>query len=332
MNKKILYTLSTAFLLSGLTACNNNADEGAMGTNGARQVGYYSDENHANENATGNAILPDRDNDGPVTEMLDRAGDNNNNNRGNNTRNVNNTGNMNNNTRNVNNNNGNNHDTNYRNAGNIGTRDDGFIDHQNDGGPNRGESEFTDNDSLTGVCYGCYGAPNTLQEFGDNTGVNNPTRPAAEDRGLKRDNRFARSDYNYHGQMAGRDNNTRASYNNNYNGRLAEEISNRVQQVINVEDVRTIINGDDILVAVDTNDRNNNTVEQQVRDAIRSVAAGKDVRVVTDEGIFTRARNIDNELRDGGPTEDLDTDVRDMFREIGDEVEDAVRTPFRDTK
>jgi spore cortex protein len=302
LNKKVLYTLSTAFLLSGLTACNNNADEGAMGHNGARQVGYYSDENNANGNARGNAILPDRDNDGPVTEMLDRAGDNN---RGNNGGTI-----------------------NYRNAGNVGTRDNGFIDQQNDGGPNNVRNEFNDNDGLTGIRY-----DNTLRGYGDNTGVNNPTRPnAANDNGLARDNRFARTDYNYHGHMAGRDNNARASYNNNYNGRLAEEISNRVQNVDNVEDVRTIVNGNDVLVAIDTNDRNNKTVEQEVRNAIRSVAAGKDVRVVTDENIFTRARNIDNDLRDGGPTEELDTDVRNMFQELGEEVDDAIRTPFRDTK
>lgn len=319
-----MYTLSTAFLLSGLTACNNNADEGAMGGNGMRQVGYYSDENNANDNNTGNAILPERDNDGPVTEMLDRAGDNNNN-RGNNVRGVNN------NTRNTNragyNDRATGNDVNYR--GNIGTRDDGFIDQQNDGGRKNVRNEFNDNDGLTGIRYD----NRTLQDYGDNKGVNNPTRPnAANDNGLARDNRFARTDYNYHGQMAGRDNNARSSYDHNYNGRLAEDISNRVQRVKNVDDVRTIVSGDDVLVAIDTNDRNDATVKEEVRDAIRSVTAGKDVRVVTDESIFTRARNIDNELRDGGPTGDLDEDVRDMFQELGEEIDDAIRTPFRDTK
>jgi spore cortex protein len=378
LNKKVLYTLSTAFLLSGLTACNNNANEDAMGTNGTRQVGYYSDENNANGNAGGNAILPERDNDGPVTEMLDRAGDNN---RGNNARGVNNNtrnnragdndraiinggtinyrnagdigtrdngfidqqndggtnNNRGNNARGVNNNTRNNRagdndralinggTINYRNAGDIGTRDNGFIDQQNDGGTNNVRNEFNDNDNLTGIRY-----DHTLRGYGDNQGVNNRTRTnAAND---ARDNRFARTDYNYHGQMAGRDNNTRSSYNNNYNGRLAEDISNRVERVANVDDVRTIVNGDDVLVAIDTNDRNDATVKEEVRDAIRSVTAGKDVRVVTDESIFTRARNIDNNLRDGGPTGELDEDVRDMFQELGEEVDDAIRTPFRNTK
>jgi spore cortex protein len=296
LNKKVLYTLSTAFLLSGLTACNGTGtDEGAMGnnqnTNGTRPIGYYSDENaNGTGNRNGNAILPDRDNDGPVTEMLDRAGD---------------------------------EGTNRRGSGNIGTRDDGFIDnHRNNGTRNVG---FNGNAGTNG----------NLGTRGGNGqyGVNNQTRTNANaDNGMNRDNRFARSDYNYHGQMANRDNNTRSSYNNNYNGRLAEQISDRVQNVNNVEDVRTIINGDEVLVAIDTNDRNNQNVEKQVRDAVRSMAAGKNVRVVSDEKIFTRARNIDNDLRNGGPTEDLDADVRDMFREIGNELDDAIRTPFRDTK
>jgi spore cortex protein len=304
LNKKVLYTLSTAFLLSGLTACNTNGtDEGAMGnnqnTNGTRPIGYYSDENTNGEN--GNAILPDRDNDGPVTEMLDRAGDEGTN----------------------------------RGTGNIGTRDDGFIDNHRNGTRNVGFNENSGTKGNLGArgWNGQNTNRNSLLGYGNNIGADNPTRQnATEDNGMTRDNRFARSDYNYHGQMANRDNNTRASYNNNYNGRLAEQISDRVQNVNNVEDVRTIINGNEVLVAIDTNDRNNQKIEQQVRDAVRSIAAGKDVRVVSDENIFTRARNIDNNLRDGGPTDDLDADVRDMFREIGNELDDAVRTPFRDTK
>ncbi|WP_246940787.1 YhcN/YlaJ family sporulation lipoprotein [Bacillus pinisoli] len=297
MNKKVIYTLSTAFLLSGLTACNN-ADEGAMGNdyNGTRQVGYYSD-----ENANGNAILPERDNDGPVTEMLDRTADNDDYDRDRN--------------------------TNNRGVGNIGTRDDGFIDDRG----NNGARNVGFNNNLTRGNYGQYNNY-TLDDYGNNQGVNNPTRPYGNDNGMARNNQYSRTDYNYHGQMADRDNNKKSSYNNNYNGRLAEEISNRAEQVANVEDVRTIISGNEVLVAVDTNDRNDVRVKDKVRAAIQSVAAGKDVKVVTDESIFTRARNIDNELQDGGPTDDLDADVRDMFQEIGEEIDDAVRTPFRDTK
>lgn len=285
LNKKVIYTLSTAFLLSGLTACNTNTtDEGALGNNanGARPIGYYSDEN-ANRTNGGNAFLLDGDNDGPVTEILDRTANDGTNGRTNDIA------------------------TRDRNARTIGTRDNGLFENTRIGTTRN--VGFNNRDNQAGL-----------------------TRPNAVNNSLQRNNRFNGNDFNYHGQMASRNNNARASYFNNYNGRLAEQIANRVQDVTNVDDVRTIVRGDDILVAIDTNDRNNRNVEQEVRNAIRTMTAGKDVRIVTDENFYTRARNIDNDLRNGGPTEDLDADVRDMFREIGDEFEDAIETPFRDTK
>ncbi|KAA0549264.1 hypothetical protein FZW96_04955 [Bacillus sp. BGMRC 2118] len=302
LNKKVLYTLSTAFLLSGLTACNNGTDEGAMGNRNndtVRPIGYYSDENvnrsygrsYGNDN--GNAILPERDNDGPITEMLDRDNRNNGNNNGTFGRDVRN------NTVNRYNGNGNNGTFGQNTRSNIGTRDDGVIDNSNRN--NRG----------MGINNGTTGR-----------NVNTNTR---DNTTLPSNHHFSRNDYNYHGQMAGRDNNARSSYNNNYNGGLAEQISNRVEKVNNVDDVRTIVNGNEILVAVDTNDRNNRQVETQVRNAVRELTQGKDVRVVTDENIFTRARNIDNDLRDGGPTENLDADVRDMFSEIRNGVNNMNR-------
>ncbi|MFZ3588305.1 YhcN/YlaJ family sporulation lipoprotein [Bacillus sp. DJP31] len=340
MNKKVLYTLSTAFLLSSLTACGGNDDEGAMGTNNtnaARPIGYYSNENvnpsNGNSERNGNARLPERDNDGPVTEMLDRTSNNN--------------------------------STNGRHAGNIGTRDDGIVgeDHDRMGvqnvrtnrkhvneanktnrGDHKGQQDLYGRSGT--YSYGQYASRgsnghsgnngpttlggngqnsnrNSVGDYGNNIGVNNPTRPkATEDRGMARDNRYSRSDYNYHGQMMGQNNNAKASYKNNYNGGLAEKISNRVKDMNNVDDARTIVNGNEILVAVDTKNQNDRDVEQKVRSAIRSMTSGKEVRVVTDESTFTRARNIDNELRNGGPTDNLDADVRDMFKEIGQEIDD----------
>ncbi len=293
----MLYTLSTAFVLSGLTGCGAN-DEGATGinnTSATRPIGYYSNENVNNRGGesyeNGNAILPERDNDGPVTEILDRTGDDNR--------------------------------TNGRRVGNIGTRDDGIIGENHD---RIGARNVGTNDYQGGL--GIFDNRDSLREYGNNNGINNPGRPYVNENS---GNRFSRSDYNYHKQM-GYNNNERASYKENYNGDLAEKISNRVQNINNVDDVRTIVNGNNILVAIDTNDRNDKNVEQQVKSAIKRITNGKDVVIVTDEATFTRARNIDNELRNGGPTGEIDADIRDMFNEIGEEIDDAIRTPFRDTK
>ncbi|MFD1736055.1 YhcN/YlaJ family sporulation lipoprotein [Bacillus salitolerans] len=329
MNKKIIYTLSTAFLLGSLAACNT--DQGAMEDNTryndtARPIGYYSNENIDEEN--GNAYLPERDNDGPITEMLDRTGaENNRNNNRNKGFNV---------TDNRYNNNGvfgrnvtnKQNEAHPQNKGTLGTLDDGVIDDRD----NR-----TRGNNRTGITargeYGQYANRNELADYGNNKGMNNPTRPyAVRDNGLARDNQYSRNDYNYHGQMATRDNNKRASYYNNYDGRLADQISNRVQNIPTVDDVRTIVSGNQVLIALDTKDHDGKEVKSKVRQEVERMTNGKNVRIVTDPAIFQRAQNIDNNLQDGGPTTEIDEDVRDMFREIGNEVDDFVRTPFRDTK
>ena len=61
-------------LLVGLVGCGNDNNETADvgGRTGARQVGYYSNENNGDNG--GNAILLDgADNDGPITEMMDQS-------------------------------------------------------------------------------------------------------------------------------------------------------------------------------------------------------------------------------------------------------------------
>jgi spore cortex protein len=320
LHKKIVCTLSTAFLLGSLAACNTN--EGAMEDNtyysdATRPIGYYSDENIDTEN--GNAYLPERDNDGPIVEMLDRTDANND--------------------RNLTRNNGNmfGRNVNYNNDNNrtLGTTDDGFIgeDHTD----SVGNSGIYDGNEVTDIKargeYGQYSNRHTLNDYGNNKGVNNPTRPyAVRDNGMNRDNRYSRTDYNYHGQMATKNNAKRSSYYNNYDGELSEQISNRVQNIPTVDDVRTIVTRDQVLIALDTKDHDGKEVKAQIRKQIQNMTNGKTVRIVTDPAIFTRARNIDNDLHDGGPTSELDADVRDMFREIGNQIEDAVETPFRNER
>jgi spore cortex protein len=296
LHKKVLYTLSTAFLLGSLAACNTN--EGAMEdhtnyNDSARPIGYYSNENIDEEN--GNAYLPERDNDGPITEMLDRTDANNDQNNGRNNRNQNNFG---------------RNDANDRNNTTLGTTDDdGAIEGNNGTGVTdiraRGE-------------YGQYANRNDINDYGNNIGINNPTRPyAANDRGLAHDNRYSKSDYNYHGQNATRDNTKKASYYNNYDGRLAQQISERVENIPTVDDVRTIVAGNQVLIALNTKGQEGQEIKNQVRKKVERMTNGRNVVIVTDPSIYARAKNIDNDLQDGGPTSELDADVRDMFREIG---------------
>ncbi|PAE23036.1 YhcN/YlaJ family sporulation lipoprotein [Bacillus sp. 7894-2] len=149
----------------------------------------------------------------------------------------------------------------------------------------------------------------------ENTG--NPTIPIADrDRSFfMKDNRFSHSDANYHGHL---DDNTRQaknSYYQAYEGELAEKIGDVAASVPNVEDVRSVTYGSNVLIAVDLTDYDmEEETKKAIHEAVEPYLRGRSAKVVTDEGTFSRLRNIDNNLRDGGPREQIDWDLKNLFR------------------
>lgn len=229
--KKTAVALSSALLLGGLAACNNGEDQAFNGRYdyNAREIGYYSEHKRNGDTA---------DNDGPLTEMMDR---------------------------------------NYINE--VGDTD-------NNGYP----QNMADNDR-DGIA----------NESADRNGLND------------KKGGWSRSDFNYSGQVDDLGTRAKNSYYNEYDGKTAERISKRVSQIENIDDARTVVYNDSVLVAVDTDDSNNKDVKQKVKRLVRTMAKGKDVRVVTDEGTFTRVRNIDNDLRNGNSMKEIQNDIKDMF-------------------
>ncbi len=123
---------------------------------------------------------------------------------------------------------------------------------------------------------------------------------------------YDRNDYNYHDHIGNR---------MDQNSQLAERISDQVATIANVEDVNTLVTKDNVLIAVDTNDRNNQNVENKVKEVAEKIAKGKNINVVTDEATFTRVRNINRGLMNG---DEMDNDIRNLFDDIGD----ALEAPF----
>lgn len=128
-------------------------------------------------------------------------------------------------------------------------------------------------------------------------------------------------DYNYSGHLNNRDDDARSSYFNGNNGELAERVANRVSQITNVDDARVIVYGDMVLVAVDTADDEADRVEPSIRRAAEQVATNKDVRVVTDESMYIRVRNVDNSLRNGMDNAEYTNNIRGIFNEIGENLD-----------
>jgi spore cortex protein len=159
---------------------------------------------------------------------------------------------------------------------------------------------------------------NTLLRVG-NENPDNPTRPIANtDRNLlQRDNRFSNSDANYHGHLNDNTVKAKSSYYNAYEGELTNKIGNVTGSVPNVEDVRSVTYGSNVLIAVDlTNYSKEEATKRDIKEAVQPYLRGRSVTVVTDEGTFSRIRNIDNDLRNGGPRDDIDLDIRNMFKNI----------------
>ncbi|EIJ79017.1 spore cortex protein CoxA [Bacillus methanolicus PB1] len=164
-----------------------------------------------------------------------------------------------------------------------------------------------------------------LQVKDENGNPQNPSAPLANyDRNFfQRDNRFSRSDANYHGHL---DDNTRqpsSSYYTAYEGELADKIGDVTASVRNVEDVRSVAYGSDVLIAVDLTDYSKEEeTKRNIREAVQPYLKGRSCTVVTDEGTFSRIRNIDNDLRDGGPREYIDMDMKNMMRSLKNRFQD----------
>lgn len=158
-----------------------------------------------------------------------------------------------------------------------------------------------------------------LQVKDEDGNPQNPSKPLAEnDRNFfLRDERASHGDANYHGHLDDNTRKARRSYYTAYEGELAEKIGDVTASVENVNDVRSVTYGTDVLIAVDLED--DSRFQQTKRDIERAVQPylkGRTVTVAADEGTFSRIRNIDNDLRDGGPREAIQMDIHDIIRSI----------------
>lgn len=162
-----------------------------------------------------------------------------------------------------------------------------------------------------------------LQVKDENGNPGNPSKPLAKyDKNFyQKDNRFSRGDANYHGHLDDNTRQAKSSYYTAYEGDLAEKIGEVAASVNNVEDVRAVVYGSDVLVAVDlTDDRREIDTIVEIREKVQPYLRGRTCTVVADEGTFSRVRNLDNDMRDGGPREHISLDVKGMFQNLKNQV------------
>jgi spore cortex protein len=128
---------------------------------------------------------------------------------------------------------------------------------------------------------------------------------------------YSRTDQNYHGHLNGIENVGNPSYYNNYDGNLANRIVKRASKVDGVDDARVLINGDEVLVAVNPENGADDTrqLKREVREAVKPLLKNKDVRVAVDASVYSTVRSVDNDLRNGEwHLQDLDETMRGIYR------------------
>ncbi len=128
-------------------------------------------------------------------------------------------------------------------------------------------------------------------------------------------------------EMADRDRNrndldrAEVNYADDYNGGdLVKRIRDRVKGMNDVNDARVVVNGDTVLVGIDTNARNDQAIRDKVKNTVQQMT-DKNVRVTTDEDMFTRIRNVDDDLRGGNGFAEVRSDVNEIMNDLGDEVQ-----------
>ncbi|SFA94484.1 MULTISPECIES: YhcN/YlaJ family sporulation lipoprotein [unclassified Bacillus (in: firmicutes)] len=157
-----------------------------------------------------------------------------------------------------------------------------------------------------------------MQNRDENGNPINPTKPYAKrDRNFfAHDNRYQDSDLNYHGHLntAGH-----APETNQYNADLSERIERSVDRVENVEDVRAVVYGDDVLVAAKL--MNNNNEKETIRAIKKETSAlvsGRNIKVATDEKTYIRIATMDKDLKVKNIKTTTNDRLRRLFQEPGD--------------
>lgn len=129
-------------------------------------------------------------------------------------------------------------------------------------------------------------------------------------------NGFVRGDANYHGHLSDNGRKPRSSYYEGYDGNFINKI-NGAAHVNNVRDVQSLVNGNEVLIAVNLadNDKKKETVAK-VRKAVQPYLNGKKAHIVTDPTTYNRIKVIDNDLREGGPRDQINLDTKNIFNAL----------------
>ena len=137
-----------------------------------------------------------------------------------------------------------------------------------------------------------------FSERDENGNPPNPTKPLAnrDKNFFQRDNKFSTSDANYHGHLNQRLGNTGTTTDPEQQDKVTERIKSKVADVDNVQQVRSVLYGNSVMVSVKlaNGDRAEET-RRAIQDAVKPLAGGRSVQVIFDDGALGREGNRNND-------------------------------------
>ncbi|MEH7245468.1 YhcN/YlaJ family sporulation lipoprotein [Neobacillus niacini] len=142
------------------------------------------------------------------------------------------------------------------------------------------------------------GRRNFFSERDRNGNPPNPTKPLAtnDQNFFQRDNRFSTSDANYHGHLNQRLGNTGTTTNPEYQDKVTEQIKSKVADIDNVQQVRSVLYGNSVMVSVKLADNARaEETKRAIQSAVKPLANGRSVQVITDDGALGREGNRNND-------------------------------------
>ncbi|MDQ0252723.1 hypothetical protein J2S74_000095 [Evansella vedderi] len=115
---------------------------------------------------------------------------------------------------------------------------------------------------------------------------------------------------------------SRMNYHADYDGQTVQRLVDRIESIDGVEEARALIHGDDVIVAV-TTEENNVDIRDEIERTASGLANGNNVIVVTDKETIRRIRSMDNQLRGGTPFDQIGTGFSEIMNDLNRETRNA---------
>ncbi|NKE06414.1 spore cortex protein CoxA [Bacillus selenatarsenatis] len=149
-----------------------------------------------------------------------------------------------------------------------------------------------------------------LQSRDENGNPPNPTIPRSDHdhNFFQRDNKYSRGDLNYHGHLSEHRGSGKARIysNNEQDNEMARKVGIAAESVDNVDKVRSVLFGREVEITVSYKDKlQKKQTDKKIKKAVLPYTEGRVLRVIEDEGTFSRSRNIDYDRRNGNPRESI---------------------------